>query len=191
MNFTITNAGKDDADFIAEGIMEAVGSEICHNLAGGFIPGAGTVKGLFSRIASEDFSQYSYRNALIAKDENGERAGVIVAYDGADLHELREAFVKEYNRMCGTDYKESDYDDETDEGEIYIDTLAVRPEYRNHGLGTKLIYEVKSRSAHMKKPIGLLVDPDNPNARKLYEKIGFKWIGNRKFAGVDMHHMQM
>lgn len=191
MEFRIRNARKEDADFIAEGILEAVGHEACDHMAAELPVGAGSVKDLFSKVASLEKSQYSYHNALIAEDEEGNRAGVIVAYDGAKLHELRVAFIDEYNRRCGTSYEESEMDDETDPSEIYIDTLCVRPAYRRNGLGGKLIASVAEKFKQSGKPLGLLVDHENPNAKSLYEKSGFSPIGPRRFLGIEMLHMQV
>lgn len=190
MEFTIRNARKEDADFIAEGILEAVGKEACDNMAVQLTAGAGSVKDIFATVAALEHSQYSYNNALIAEAGNGKRAGVIVAYDGARLHDLRVAFIDEYNRRCGTSYKESDMDDETDPSEIYIDTLRVGPEYRRQGLGGMLIDSVAQRFKDSGKPLGLLVDYDNTKAHSLYEKSGFSPVGPRRFLGIEMLHMQ-
>lgn len=188
--FIISPAKKEDSDFIAEGVMTAVGEEICEDLSKNLLPDIGTVKTLFSNIASMENSQYSYRNALIAHDKDGNRAGVIVAYDGADLHELRQPFVDAYNKMCGTQFQESDFDDETSDDEIYIDTLMVGKKYRNQGLGGELIRAIEKKYAGQPKPIGLLVDYQNPGAFQLYEKMGFSRVDDRKFCGVEMRHMK-
>lgn len=190
-DITIMPAKKEDCNFIAEGIIEAVGPDLCEEGLGRHIlPGAGTVKDLFSRVAEKEYSQYSYRNALIARDAAGNPVGVAVAYDGAELHSLRQAFVDVFNEMCGSKLSESEFDDETSPDEIYLDTLAVSPQHRRQGLGKKLILEVEKRFRGSGKPLGLLAAKDNHNARHLYEKLGFKIVGPRKFCGVEMHHMQ-
>ncbi len=190
MDFHISQAKKEDSGFIAEGIITAVGTEISDDFANKFLPGAGTVKEFFSKLACSEFSQYSYKNSLIAFDSENNRVGVIVAYDGAVLHQLRQTFVNAYNEWCGTDAKESDFDDETSPDEIYVDTLMVRPEYRGNGIGGRLIEEVEKKFKVHGKPLGLIVDYDNINAQKLYSKSGFKQKGSRKFCGVEMIHMQ-
>lgn len=189
-DFIIKKAQKEDSDFIAEGILAAVGDEVCAGLAASIQRGKGSLRQMFSKIASMDNSQYSYHNTLIAYDKDGNRAGVIIAYDGAKLHDLRQAFVDTFNEMSGLNLSESEYDDETSPDEIYIDTVMVRPEYRKKGLGTALIYEIKQKYSKCGKPLGLLVDHDNLKAKKLYENLGFKAVGERRFAGTDMLHMQ-
>ncbi|WP_281086589.1 ribosomal protein S18-alanine N-acetyltransferase [Caldisphaera lagunensis] len=63
-----------------------------------------------------------------------------------------------------------------DEEVGHIVSIAVKKAYRNNGIGTKLMEsienELKSRGA---KLIKLEVSVDN-NARKLYEKLGYKMI---------------
>lgn len=190
MEFKIREGRKEDAGFIAEGIMEAIGEEICMKIGERADDALASAKTLFERTASMETSQYSFRNALVAESADGHRAGVLLAYDGSGLHHLRQAFVDIYNEMYGTVIKEADFDDETSPDEIYIDTLAVKPEYRRHGLGGKLIEAAIERHRNSGKPTGLLVDFNNPGARRLYEKSGFKSMGTRSFCGVEMEHMQ-
>lgn len=189
MIYRIIGASKEDADVIAEGIMTAIGEEICTDLAGGKenLP---MVRRLFRELAEKETSQYSYLNTLKAVDENGAIAGVIVAYDGADLHTLRQDFVDKYNELFNATLSESDFDDETSPDEIYIDTLMVGSAYRRQGIASMLIDELGKKYAGCGKALGLLVDYTNPNARKLYAKSGFESKGMRKFCGVEMEHMQ-
>ncbi|MDE6342790.1 MAG: GNAT family N-acetyltransferase, partial [Muribaculaceae bacterium] len=186
MKVTIREGKKEDAAFIAQGIMDAIGEEICREIGRNSDNPLLSAKELFTRTAAEECSQYSYRNALIAEDESGMPAGVAVSYDGSALHLLREAFVKIYNEMYDANLREEEFDDETSPDEIYLDTLAVKPEYRGRGLGSQLIAAVEARHAGSGKPLGLLVDYDNRQARHLYEKIGFGSKGARCFCGVEM-----
>ena len=91
------------------------------------------------RLVLMDDSQYSWRNAFVAVDdeaapddiEHAPVAGAIVGYDGKDLHRLRRRFQEEALSCLGMDY--SNMDDETQEGEFYLDSLAIYPEYRRRG----------------------------------------------------------
>ena len=38
--------------------------------------------------------------------------------------------------------------------------------------------------------VGLLVDLDNPSAEKLYERLGFRTVGEKDFFGHRMKHKQ-
>ena len=81
-------------------------------------------------------------------------------------------------------------EDETDASEFYLDTLAVLSEYRGRGIASLLLKGAIGRAAACGKPAGLLVDKDNNRARKLYERVGFRQIGERPFCYVMMDHMQ-
>lgn len=82
---------KSDAGFIASCVMDAVGEEICLNLAGENHT-LSDVKRVFASLAEMEDTQYSYRNTLVAVDDAGEPLGAIVGYDGALLHPMREHF---------------------------------------------------------------------------------------------------
>ena len=181
-----------DAAFLAEVVMEAIGPELCIGLAGSKsrVP---LVKELFTSLAADSKSQYSYRNAFIAEDEEGTRIGGIIAYDGALLHELRKAFVREANCILGWNVSDDDaesWGDEADRGEIYIDSLYVAPDARRQGVATKLLEAVEAKYGESGKPLGLLVEPENENARHTYIKWGFREVGISDFFRTPMIHMQ-
>lgn len=183
----ITNAKKSDAPLIARSIMDAIGTEICEELAGNG-KALADVERLFTSLAEREDTQYSYLNTLVAVDEDGKVAGVIVSYDGAKLNELRKPFFEAVKTILGKNME--GVDDETDASEFYLDTLAVLPEYRGRGIAAMLLKGAIDRAAACGKPAGLLVDKDNNRARKLYERVGFRQIGERPFCYVMMDHMQ-
>ncbi len=170
--------------------MTAIGNEICCHMAGGAqrLP---LVREVFTRLARREDSQYSYLNSLIALDPEGNPAAAIVSYDGARLYELRQAFVDEANALLGWNVTQNDFQDETSADEFYLDSLMVSPAYRRRGLAGRLIALAAQRARENGKPLGLLVDYDNPEARRLYVSTGFRSVGERPFAGTMMEHMQM
>lgn len=187
-SYKIVPASKTDAPYIARAIMEAVGEEIINDFAGTpeRVP---LVHQLFTRLAEAEDSQYSYLNTLVAKAADGSTAGVIVAYDGADLRRLRLAFYREAENVLGIRFEE-DLPDETSPDEVYLDSLAVFPEHRGMGLATKLIEAAENKYKSRGKPLGLLVDPANERAYKLYRRLGFEKVGIRPFADTMMDHLQ-
>lgn len=187
MEYRIRKGRREDAEFIADAVMAAIGMEICEGMSAN--QEQKVLREAFIRCAARPDSQYSYRNALIAESDSGEITGAIVGYDGADLHILRQAFVEEYNDLMGTHYKEEEWSDETSPDEIYLDTLAVVPSHRKKGVATMLINAFSEKYAGAPKPIGLLVDYDNPDARRLYESLGFEPHGPRSFFGTPMEHL--
>lgn len=101
----ITNATKADAPMIARSVMDAIGEEICKDIAGEGHSLA-DVERLFTDLAMREDSQYSYLNTLAAVDEeSGETVGVCVGYDGADLHRLRKAFFSKAKEILDRDFR--------------------------------------------------------------------------------------
>lgn len=189
----ITDAERTDAPLIARGIMEAVGEDICRNMAGDSHT-LDDVREVFERLALRDDSQYSWRNSRVATDEAGRRLGVCISYDGADLRRLRRSFFEEANRTFGWSISPEAVEalpGETENDEFYLDTLMVLPETRGRGVGRLLIKDAARRATVSGKPLGLLVDPDNLRARRLYDTEGFSPKGTRYFAGVEMDHLQL
>lgn len=183
----IISARRSDAGFIAECIMDAVGEEICLNLAGEKRT-LDDVKTLFASLAERDDTQYSYKNTLVAVDENDDVMGAIIGYDGAGLHEMRTHFFTAARNILGIDM--TNVEDECDADEFYLDTLAVRPKHRNKGVATGLLNAMIDRARSFGKPAGLLVEKNNDRARRLYESVGFRKVGDRPFAYVLMDHLR-
>lgn len=188
----IREGRKEDARFLSKVVTEALGPDLCKSLAGGEsrLP---LVEKLFATLAAEAESQYSYSNALIASIDEGATTGGIIVYDGARLRQLRKAFAREANNILGWNVTETEvenWDDEAQPGEIYIDSLYVVPEYRKKGVATALIKEVEKKFANARKPLGLLVDPENQHALQTYLHWGFKQVGISHFFRTPMLHLQ-
>lgn len=191
-NLKIRTAVPEEAGIIADAILEAVGEDIVDNLAGD--KSRETVREIFKTLANREDSQYSYLNTRVAVMENGEIAGVCISYDGERLIPLRKAFFKEAVRVLGWDMTEEEMENlpgETSEEEFYLDTLSTVKSYRNKGVATALIRDAYKKASQTGKPLGLLVSDHNPEARKLYEKSGFKPVGRRMFAGEEMTNMRI
>lgn len=188
----IRNGRIEDAGFLAKVVTEALGRELSIGLAGSEarLP---LVDKLFTRLAADPHSQYSYVNALIASAGDGTNAGGIIVYDGALLHPLRKAFAREANEILGWNVTEEEvesWDDEAQPDEIYIDSLYVAPEFRKKGVASALLREVEKRFADIRKPLGLLVEAENRQALQTYQHWGFRKVGISNFFRTPMLHMQ-
>ncbi len=65
--------------------------------------------------------------------------------------------------------------------ECYVNNLGVLPEYRNRGIGSKLVEQaVKTAKELGMSFISLEVRPSNKSAVGLYEKYGFERVGLRR-----------
>ena len=191
----ILHANPSHAADIARLIISAMTDDCCQFLVG---PGH-TLEDFHNtmlRLVLMDDSQYSWRNAFVAVDEEATEgnveyapvAGAIVGYNGADLHRLRRRFQEEALRQLQMDY--SQMDDETEAGEFYLDSLAIYPEYRRRGIARQLLKRATEHAASLNLPAALLVDKGNPNAERLYRSVGFEYCNDAMWGGHEMRHLR-
>ncbi len=176
-----------DAPEIAGLIMEAMTLECCAFFLG---PdnGMDDFRALMSELCLRNDTQYSYLNSVVAV-EGDKIVGVAVSYDGGRLHELRRAFVEGASCKFCRDF--SHIGDETECGELYLDSLAVKRMYRHCGIGGKLMDATLKKAERIGLgKVGLLVDDNNPNAESLYRKKGFEYVNASSWAGHGMKHFQ-
>ena len=191
IGINIREGKREDAPFIGKTITEAMGHDLCVGLAEGE-ENLHKVLKLFTDLASMETAQYSYKNTLIAEDKEGERIGAIIGYDGAGLREMRKEFLAKANEILGwnvTVEEADEWEPETNAGEIYLDSLYVEKEHRTQGIATTLIKSAIEKYKSHGKPFGLLVEPHNSNAHKLYKKLGFVEDGVNNFCGEPMLHL--
>lgn len=184
----LRDAHKTDASIIASLIMEAMTDECCKHFYGDEHD-SNDFHELMTELVELDQTQYSYRNTLCATDENGLVVGVLVCYDGGQLHKLRPAFIDAVKKRYGKDF--SDMPEETEGGELYLDSAAVLPAMRGKGIAKLLFKAAEERAKSMGLDrLGLLVDRGNPLAERLYRKIGFEHVGDKDWGGHTLKHMQ-
>ena len=61
--------------------------------------------------------------------------------------------------------------------EFRLADIALLPEYRRAGIGTALVKELMEEAARKNKPLRLQVEKSNPQALRLYERLGFATTG--------------
>lgn len=86
----IQSAQKFQALSIARLIMQAMNYECCQYFVGPDHTLDDFERVMTELVLSED-SQYSYKNTMVAIDEDGGVCGMCVSYDGGHLHDLRKA----------------------------------------------------------------------------------------------------
>jgi ribosomal-protein-alanine N-acetyltransferase len=65
--------------------------------------------------------------------------------------------------------------------ELHINNLAIRPEYRGHGMGTALLEHAMALAAGLgARRATLEVRRSNDAARRIYERLGFELAGVRR-----------
>ena len=182
----IVKSTKEQAPEIACLIMMAMTDDCCLHFCG---EGYGVVdfQKMMNLLVEREDSQYSFKNTLVAVNRD-EEVGISVSYDGGRLHELRRAFIEAAKVHVGKD--NSGMDDETQAGELYLDSLAVLPEYRRQGIASRLIAATKERANRMGLPcVGLLVDKGNPSGEALYTSVGFRYANDSHWGGHEMKHL--
>ena len=182
----IKAAKREQAADIARLIMMAMTEECCLYFCGeGY--GMTDFHRMMTVLVEREDSQYSYKNTLVAMDGDN-IVGISVSYDGGRLHELRKAFIEASHHYLGKDH--TGMDDETQAGELYLDSLAVIPEYRRLGIARQLLLATKERANSMGLPcVGLLVDKGNLAGEALYASVGFRHIDDNMWGGHPMKHL--
>lgn len=162
MEFEFRFATKNDVDFLTWGVSEALHTSLTPEQA----------KAFATLLLREDVL-YSWKNAIIVQDSSTKKPlGLVIGYDGARYRDMRAATFPAMQEIFGSDY--SAMDDESVEGEFYLDSLAVKPEARCMGLGKRLLQEAMNRGRHLGLKMAVLaVDPENVNAQRLYKSLGF------------------
>lgn len=180
----IRKARVDDAEFIAGYLLLAM-EDIVYKFIGAM--NAQKAKALLLFFASRGNNQYSWENCWVAED-----GGVVVAavnvYDGGQLHALRQPVVDHILKYYNADWQP---EDETSAGEFYIDSLGVDPSQRGRGVGSMLLeFLINEYVTKRGYTLGLLVDEDNPNAKRLYVRLGFRSVGMKLVFGKRLEHLQ-
>lgn len=138
-------------------------------------------------VAQED-NQYSYQNCWVVCNNN-QIIGAINIYNGANLHTLRMPII---NYLKTNFNLEIIIDDETQEGEYYIDTLGVKSAQQGKGIGSTLLQFCIDEFVHKQnQTLGLLVEKENVAAKRLYEKLGFIYKSKKNLVGKQLEHMQI
>ena len=121
---------------------------------------------------------FSYRNAIII-EHGSECAGCLIGYPlpdqpepiGDDMPAMFVPLQELENLAPGT---------------WYVNVLAVRPQFRSLGLGTRLLtFADETGRALGKRGMSVIVSDANPGARKLYERCGYREAAARAMVKED------
>ena len=165
----IRNARPDEATPIASLIIQAMQEECCRYFCGNDCSMDDYLQ-LMAEMVRRDDTQYSYRNTLCAVNADDRTVEALLSRYGRDMSHI---------------------DDETEAGELYLDSLAVSPDYQGKGIATRLLQAAADKAAAMGiGAVGLLVDDNNPKAEKLYHRCGFVTVGDNRWGGHAMRHLQ-
>lgn len=118
------------------------------------------------RRAAREEGSFSYRNATII-ERDGQCAGCLIGYEipddpGPIADDMPAMFVplQELENLAP--------------GTWYVNVLAVRPQFRGHGLGSKLLSLAEETARSLgKRGLSVIVSDANLGARRLYERCGY------------------
>ncbi|MBQ0768040.1 MAG: GNAT family N-acetyltransferase [Bizionia sp.] len=181
----IRKATKKDSDAIAALLLLAM-EDIAYKLV--TENNYDKAKRFLKYFIEKENNQYSYENCTVAESENSIIAAVNI-YDGGQLETLRAPVIKYIKTFYNS---ELHIENETQNGEFYIDSLGVCETKQGLGIGSKIIkHLIQEYVVERKETLGLLVDKTNPNAKKLYLKLGFKTVGEKTLLTHQLDHLQI
>lgn len=176
-DITFRKAKEEDALFIARGFHMAMLYDDAEE---------GQIETFARTICVREDVLYSWRNTIIA-EVNGQSAGMLTAYNGADYHEMRIVTMALVKENLGIEFP--GMEDEAVAGEYYQDSLAVMPPYRGRGIGRALLQRGIAEGHRLGLLVTLAVDPINHRAKALYRSLGFQPDGSLFIFGHDYEKM--
>ena len=184
---TIRKATTSDAPFIALVVVEALGDDIMERYPEHIGEQDRRRLELLAESIRQDGTLYSWRNTIIAQDNDGESLGALVAYNGDDYMQMRKRTFSMLDELIT--FNVESMDAEAQPGELYIDSIAVMPNARGKGIARQLIQCSIGVAREMRLPAVLACEPNNLGAKALYESLGFKHEGELFIFGH--HYLRM
>lgn len=132
--------------------------------------------------------RYSYARAIVA-EEDGVILGAAFGYPAEDEPIIDDALDRVLVKH-GLPSAKLFIDPETLPDEWYLDTISVSEQARGKGIGSQLLSALPEYAEPAKPKLGLNVDEGNPQARKLYSRMGFEKVGEMMISGHRYDHMQ-
>lgn len=186
-NLKIRPATIADAAFIAKNVMAAMGHDEVYS--GG---GEEWLQHLIPHmeiVCQREDVLYSWKRSYIA-EVNGIPAGSLTAYEGTDYKETQTRTFSLFDGPLNFDLDLMQ--DETREGEFYLDSAAVLPEFRGQGIGRALLQFGITKGKELGVDyVTLLVNPQNPKAKRLYRSLGFRDAGEVFAFGEYFQRMKI
>lgn len=186
-NLQIRPATIADAAFIAKNVMAAMGHDEVYS--GGGEEWLQQLIPHMEIICRREDVLYSWKRSYIA-EVNGIPAGSLTAYEGTDYKETQTRTFSLFDGPLNFDLDLMQ--DETREGEFYLDSAAVLPEFRGQGIGRALLQFGITKGKELGVDyVTLLVSPQNPKAKRLYRSLGFRDAGEVFAFGEYFQRMKM
>ena len=176
MNIEIRDAKIEDVEIVAWTVLTALDMETDEMKK-------------FIDSCSDESTMYSWKNSIVALVD-GVAVGSLIAYDGRRYQQLRHRTWDSLWDDMDKDYL-SKVEAEARDGEFYLDSMAIRPEYRGMGIGRMLIeYAIEKGKRLGCTYSSLLVDKNKPKLEAYYQTMGFERFGEMEFFGHDYYRMR-
>lgn len=177
-----------DAGFVAEVVAEALGNPIMERI----IDGQETAEDrqlleLLTAVCKREDTLYSWKNTRLAVTRDNRPVAALVAYPGEGYMDCRKRTFALLGSLITFDAEKME--PETRDGEYYLDSISVHPHWRGKGIARVMMAEAAREAARMGRPAILACAPDNTDAKKLYESIGFREEGHMFIFGEDYLRM--
>ncbi len=171
--FILRGATKDDAHFLATCLMEAMGGKVMERMQDGTLTAEDERRiGILTEICERDDTLYTWRFGTVAVTDGGIPIGASIAYPGDDYHQRMLTSFSHARSMVSFDVQSME--DESQAGEMYLDTLAVVPTYRRRGVAQALMRHWLQQAESRGLTATLACARDNGKAHTLYESIGLR-----------------
>lgn len=173
-------ATPDDADALAE-LINIAGEGLPAYLWERMAEPGETIWDVGRRRARREESTFSYRNAVVAEQE-GAVVACLLGYAlpdepvaiGDDMPPMFVPMQELENMAAGT---------------WYVNVLATYPEHRNRGHGRRLLaLAERIAAAQGCRGLSIIVFDTNHDARRLYERCGYRASGARRLVKEDWVH---
>ncbi|EHF4969968.1 MULTISPECIES: GNAT family N-acetyltransferase [Enterobacter] len=141
------------------------------------ISGQATLADALARY-EQDFTRtdvyFGYENVIVAR-KGTLVVGCILSFKGTDE-----------DRYAALDSQGGEFPRESDDDEIYIDSLAVDPDHRGGGIAKQLVRAVIEQAAAQGfTKVSLLADVAKPHLGKLYRSLGFVEVKRMRYLNDE------
>ncbi|MDR2223264.1 MAG: GNAT family N-acetyltransferase [Flavobacteriaceae bacterium] len=184
MHITIRPAQKADFDVVPELMLQAM-----EDIVFSFINQVDIEEAInfLTKLYKQPNTLYSYENTFVAINDEEDIVGSVTGYNGDRFEELRQPLLDLMQKHYQNDLVP---EAETEGKEYYIDTVAVSPIVQGKGVGSHLLKHIVDHAKEQGyTQVGLLVDLENPNAKRLYSRLGFELGKKIELVGGEYYHM--
>ncbi|GKU75924.1 GNAT family N-acetyltransferase [Paenibacillus sp. L3-i20] len=125
----------------------------------------------------QENNRISYRNIIVDR-RDGVIAGMLIAYLGDEAEQLDKPIKDRLKHLYG-EASAAKIVKECQEGDYYLDAVAVDERYRGQGIASNLITAFEERGKSLGcKQLSLIVESYNTRAYSLYSRLGYIADGN-------------